>query len=159
MSVFIIPVSLINIESYGTWLQTKIRIFAFFVSACTTCLAKGALQSRLLEVLSEPLFEPPWTMSMQVFNPPTSPLHDWGSLTTCPAWTGPLSIGPRIESLHFYKTKLFRYSRTTVQQNSRIWIVLPFDDEVRFFPGKMKVSWKFVTLVLQTNDQNDRRTA
>lgn len=46
-----------------------------------------------------------------------------------------------------------------VLQNSRIWIVLPFDDDVRFFPGKMKVSWKFVTLVLQTNDQNDRRTA
>lgn len=46
-----------------------------------------------------------------------------------------------------------------VLQNSRIWIVLPFDDDVRFFPGKMTVSWKFVTIVLQTNDQNDRRTA
>lgn len=64
-----------------------------------------------------------------------------------------------VSKVCFYKTKLFRYSRTTVQQNSRIWIVLPFDDDVRFFPGKMKVSWKFVTLVLQTNDQNDRRTA
>lgn len=55
-------------------------------------------------------------------------------------------------------TKLFRYSRTTVQQNSRIWIVLPFDKAVRFFPGKRKVLWKFVILVLHTNDQKDRRT-
>lgn len=57
-----------------------------------------------------------------------------------------------------YITKLFRYSKTTVQQNSRIWIVLPFDKAIRFFPGKMKVLWKFVILVLQTNDQKDRRT-
>lgn len=151
--------SLINIESYGTWLQTKIRILAFF------CIRMHNLSGKRSVAISFTLSTFRtfiWTTMDDVYaglQPTNKSSPRLGFAYNMPSLNWSIVNRASIESLHFYKTKLFRYSRTTVQQNSRIWIVLPFDDDVRFFPGKMKVSWKFVTLVLQTNDQNDRRTA
>lgn len=155
MSVFIIPVSLIKIESYGTWLQTKIRIFAFF------CIRMHNLSGKRSVAIS---------FTLSTFRTYGRCLCRSSPHQQVLSTTGVRLQHAQLELVHCqqgliskvcistYITKLFRYSKTTVQQNSRIWIVLPFDKAIRFFPGKRKVLWKFVILVLQTNDQKDRRT-